>query len=661
MFRKIVVVSMFITFILLMMNSVVSANIVEEPKFFVSPINDAENVSAYNSEFYSTGLLTPEHLVGSYYAVSDDEYKVMSSLPSKWDWRKNNGVTPVQNQGNCGSCYAFGSIGMIESYIKVSEGKAYDLSEEQAKNCMWESTGCLGGTVQWAMNPFTQNGVILEKDFPYNPTSGLCQNIEPTLRITEWNLLSTEKALTNEQLKRYIIKAPIVTSLLVEGWNKSYNGSYVLSPDKEGKKHAVVLVGWDDSKGDENVSGHWIFKNSWGNKWGDSGYGYIEYNKGNVGTHVSIVGGYEDYNHNVHTINYDDAGWNDAFGAYGFDRIRGLCKFDIGTEDIKGIEFWTTGATSDIDLYLYDAFDGKKLGNLLYSYENLTYDEPGYHSVKITESINSATGKIVVVANIQNIDCVYFDDKVAPIAIDKKANNEVEKCYVSIGDPNHKWYDQWYDTSKLKMGDGTTNKADIALRLRINGTQKVACEYIFLETDGFVRNVTVGDSISFIVNCVDQYGSYADCNNITYSNTNKTVGIINDSTFIALVPGETIIQAIGECEYTKSNEIVIMVTPKEAHSKEYLTEEEFKERMADLQKQLDEVEKENENELLLIIDKLNNTHKFDKVIIRVPNDTVSVDTFDKMMDDIQEQIENMQNKRKTLYKSIIDLLNRIFD
>ena len=306
-----------------------------EPEFFsVIEGNISKDTSIEyepNDFFYATGLLIPEHLQNSHYAV---EMVSTTSLPSKWDWRTQDGVTSVKDQDNCGACYAFGSIGMIESYIKVNDGIPYDLSEEQGKNCMWETTGCLGGSVQWTMNPFTANGIITEGDYPYVQTSGICKDIEPTLRITEWNLLSTDKELSRDTLKSYIKKAPVVTSLVVEGWNQTYNGSYVLSIDKEGKPHAVVLVGWNDSTSDKNVSGHWIFKNSWGTSWGDNGYGYIEYDTAKIGTHVSVINGYEYYNPNLYTLNYDEAGWTLAFGAVGFDTIRGMAIYNLSNENV---------------------------------------------------------------------------------------------------------------------------------------------------------------------------------------------------------------------------------------------------------------------------------------------------------------------------------------
>lgn len=557
-------------YITLLIILTLSTTAMAQPEFFSVIPNTTEPIKNDESvHFYSTGLLIPEHLRGTQYVVSDN---AEHELTSKWDWRKHNGVTPVKDQGKCGSCYAFGAVGMVESGIKVYDGITYDLSEEQAKSCMWEIGGCAGGTVQWVMNPFTQNGIILEKDYPYSPTNGICYPFEPTLRLTDWHLISTDASPSRNQIKSYIKQAPVVTSLTVSGWERGYNGSYVLdTPDKEGKDHAVILVGWNDSISDENVSGHWIFKNSWGTGWGDNGYGYIEYDTAKIGTHMSILGGYEDYDPYTRTLNYDEAGWNGAFGAHGFDTIKCMARFNISTEEINGIEFWTTGVTSDIDLYLYDGFNDKKvnqyyIGNLtneLYSIENLSYPEPGYHSVSIDEKIVSTTGTVVVVASIKNIDCIYFNDKVAPIAVDNQGNTEYEKTFVSVGDPNSKWYGWWYDTRTLPMHDGSIGKADVALRLRISDGNP---EYknITISTTDPTENVSVGDTVNFTAVCIDNNDDEIYCGKITWFNDNATVGTlecsISSSTFTSLFEGNTTVYAKGN---KTSNSIPISVIPAE--------------------------------------------------------------------------------------------------
>jgi len=650
----------------------------DSPDFFTVQTDGNENeteIIDVDIDNYFTGFIVPEHLRGTEYVVSYSGTQT-TPLPSKWDWREHGGVTPVKNQGECGSCYAFGSLGMIESYIKIDSGKTYDLSEEQAKNCIFEATGCLGGSIQQTINPFTANGIILEKDMPYNPTNGFCQNIEPTLRITEWNLLSTEKALSRDTLKKYIMnEGPVVTSLVVTDWEKGYNGSYVLNPplppdpDTINKdRHAVVLIGWNDSMSDKNVSGHWLFKNSWGTSWGDNGYGKIEYDAANVGTHASIIGGYEKYNPEIYTLNYDDAGWTCSFGAIGFDCIRGMVIHNVNSSDeIEGIEFWTTGATSDIDLYLYDGWDGKKVprknyylgdfGNELYSVKNLKYDEPGYHSIKIDKDIVSSTDTIILIVDITNIDSVHDTDRVSPIAVDHKGPSEVEKTFVSVGDVNNKWYGWWYDAGALKLGSGKTEYADVALRLRVTGTEPTQCEYILIETEGYVRTANTGNKVNFTVNCVDEYGMPTTSTNITWHNSNETVGTMVGSVFNALAVGETTIHAEGTCKFTKSNDIKITVYKS---SKDYLTDEEFRVRVFELQDQLDEVNAQNTDELQKIMNLLNNSDS-SKTIVRMPNDAVSSETFNDMMDNLQKQIDDMKIESNSLFKKIIDRIIELFD
>lgn len=654
--------------IILILNilSIGTAFAVDEPPFFTSnQSRQTESISDNEYPFFSTGLMIPEHVQGTFYAVNSDQDDIVTSqLPSTWDWRLHDGVTPVTDQGNCGACYAFAAIGMVESYIKVHTGQTYDLSEEQVKNCMWEATGCLGGTVQWGMNPLITRGVILEKDMPYDPSSGSCTNTIPTLRVTDWKLLSTEKVLDKNTLKKYIYEnGPVATSLIVNNWAKEYNGSYVLSPKKDGAGHAVVIVGWNDSKSDENVSGHWIFKNSWSENWGDNGYGLIEYDTANIGTHVSVIGGFEDYDSKIHTLNYDDAGWNDGLGAIGFDCIRGMVIHDnISTEQkVKGIEFWTTGKTNDVDLYLYDGFEparNKKgyytgdFGNLLYSVENLKYNEPGYHSVKITDDVFSTTGRIVIVASVENEDCVYFDNKVAPIAIDKKGPSEFERTFVSVGDPKSPWFDWWYDASTMRYMNGQTGKNDVALRLRITGEEIIPCEYILIDTEDYIRSIEIGETVNFITNIIDKYGMPVECNDITWHVSDVTIGSMTDSTFTGKSAGNVTIFATGPCANVESNDIIISVRKA---SKTYLTDEEFRYQMEKLQKELDSLDDQNTDNLQIIFDALNKSNNVKKVII-TPNDMVSMDTFEEVVADFHKQIADMKNKSKSFVDKIVEYI-----
>ena len=658
------------------MLSVSISTVVADPAdhgFFSVDTNNTELEQTPNQDwdaFYATGLLIPEHLVNSEYVVGSNENIIASTYPARWDWREKNGVTPVKNQQRCGSCYSFGTIGMIEHVIKANTGITYDLSEEQAKNCVWQDRGCKGGTVLWNINLFTQHGIMTEADFPYHPENGLCSAIEPTLRITDWKLISTEEVPNKNILQRYIMEyGAVVTSLVVEDWALNYNGSYVLDQGEGTKNHCVVLVGWNDSIGDNNVSGHWIFKNSWGTSWGDNGYGYIAYENNTIGRHASVISDYEDYKPYESTLNYDEAGWTEAIGALGNDRIKGLCKYNVSDKNVTGIEFWTTGSTSDIDLYLYDGFDGVNLGNELFSMKNLYYVEPGYHSVSFDE-VHSPTGVIAVVAEITNIDCVYFDDKVAVIPIDTDGKMESGKTYVGVGNPDSQWYGLWYDMSTLLLGDGTTLGGDVAIRLRVIGADERYCTHILLNTDDFSTTAAVGDNVQFVSTCIDNMGCIMNCTNISYTSSNTTVGYMAEDVLVTLIEGlnEDVLVTLqkGKTNVTAryhniiSNNVTITVTES---GKLYLTEGEFEERVQELRADLDKLDNETTEYMMNITNVLNNS----KVNggggggTNLPDDMVSRDQFNVVIDELQDKINSMRSKSSTLYELILQIIHKIFD
>ncbi len=99
---------------------------------------------------------------------------VFQSLPSSWDWRTQGKITPVRNQGSCGSCYAFASIANVEARLLVAGEPAYDFSENNAKECNWDElndiyggTSCSGGNYDLLVNLFSQKGIVLESCDPY--------------------------------------------------------------------------------------------------------------------------------------------------------------------------------------------------------------------------------------------------------------------------------------------------------------------------------------------------------------------------------------------------------------------------------------------------------------------------------------------------------------
>jgi inhibitor of cysteine peptidase len=220
-------------------------------------------------------------------------------LPVSFDWRGAGILTPVRDQGNCGSCWAFGTIGPFEANLKwkkgLNDGQA-DLSEEFLLSCNTEGYSCNGG---WWVHGYhfnqtapnqSQPGAVREADFPYLAAQTSCsRDYGHPYRITGWHYVGNDGSIPPaESLKNAIYTYGPVAVAVCAGPNmQSYRGG-VFSVDEKnycggGVNHAVVLVGWNDSEGT------WIMRNSWGADWGEGGYMHISRAVSNIGYAATYV------------------------------------------------------------------------------------------------------------------------------------------------------------------------------------------------------------------------------------------------------------------------------------------------------------------------------------------------------------------------------------
>ncbi|MGV8026766.1 MAG: C1 family peptidase [Anaerolineaceae bacterium] len=213
------------------------------------------------------------------------------TLPSSFDWRNYGGVTPIRNQKSCGSCWAFATVGAMESAMAIKTGKYFDLSEQFLVSCNKDGWSCAGGGTA---HPYHYNklgksqtavGAVLEAEKPYTNSNGTCTTAynHPYV-LSLWSSISST---TVANLKNAIYTyGPIKVSICAGPKFQDYGGG-VFSSDESGycsgTNHAVVLVGWNDA------TGSWILRNSWGTGWGESGYMRIKYGISKVGSYASWV------------------------------------------------------------------------------------------------------------------------------------------------------------------------------------------------------------------------------------------------------------------------------------------------------------------------------------------------------------------------------------
>uniref|UniRef100_A0A3B3R5Y5 Cystein proteinase inhibitor protein salarin n=1 Tax=Paramormyrops kingsleyae TaxID=1676925 RepID=A0A3B3R5Y5_9TELE len=205
-----------------------------------------------------------------------------TGLPDTVDWRTKGLVTPVRNQGKCGSCWAFSAVGTLEGQMKLKTGKLIPLSPQNLVDCNRKNHGCNGGKMGLAFQYITENkGIDSENTYPYVGRQGSCHYTKQGRagycssykRIPKGNEMELQRAVATI--------GPL--SVAVDAGKASFhhykNGIY---NDKHchhsGINHAVVLVGY----GSDNGQQYWLVKNSWGQQWGENGFIRLARNSNNM-------------------------------------------------------------------------------------------------------------------------------------------------------------------------------------------------------------------------------------------------------------------------------------------------------------------------------------------------------------------------------------------
>jgi C1A family cysteine protease len=224
----------------------------------------------------------------------------VQTLPSSYDWRAANGVTPIKDQGDCGSCWAFSTVGPLESQILLQHGGTVDLSEQYLVSCNADGWSCNGGWFahDYHMNESGQDnngpGAVLDSADPYVSYSGVDPPCTATYnhpyKISNWAYVASESPVpTIEAIKQAIYTyGPISAAVYAGPKFQAYQGG-IFNTNESSREinHAIVLVGWNDDLGPNK--GYWILRNSWGTSWGQAGYMYIRYNVNLVGYAANFI------------------------------------------------------------------------------------------------------------------------------------------------------------------------------------------------------------------------------------------------------------------------------------------------------------------------------------------------------------------------------------
>jgi cathepsin H len=250
-------------------------------KSFQMGLNKYSDVDYENwSRDYLNAALDPACKSMNFEAMTEERMaRVLkeANMPENLDYRDKNGVSPVKDQGACGSCWTFATVGTLESAQLLKYGHFTPNSEQQIVDCaagFGDDAGCGGGLPPAAMEYLRYaGGIASEEAYPYTAKNGDCYFKEEmaivtvpqgSVNITEGDEVEMLHALYNH--------GPVAIGFEVIPAFRSYKSGVFSSKDclstAAAPNHNVLLVGY----GTEDGMDYWLLKNSWGASWGDHGF-----------------------------------------------------------------------------------------------------------------------------------------------------------------------------------------------------------------------------------------------------------------------------------------------------------------------------------------------------------------------------------------------------
>lgn len=400
----------------------------KEDNYFVS-LND---LSAYLDYSYTWNM--QENL-----ASAADTSESASIIPTKYDLREKGRVTRVRDQGAYGTCWAFASLGALESSLLPEEQVQYSV-DHMTLNNGFNLTQADGGEYTMGMAYLAAwRGPVYEEDDPYGDDE-TDETLSAVKHVQEMQVIDGKDY---EKIKEAVFKYGGVQTSIYNALRSSQSQSQYYNKKKnaycyigtEKPNHDVVIIGWDDSYSRENFSvdlegdGAFICQNSWGNEFGNEGVFYISYYDTNIGTHNVV------YTRVDETDNYDNiyqsdlCGWVGQLG-YNKESIYGANVYTAEQEEeLVAAGFYVTGKDSQYEIYVVRNFEDEESLEQMIPMASGKFSNAGYYTVDFDRGIVLEPGeRYAIVLHIITPGSVH------PLAIEYAADDATKDVILDDGE-----------------------------------------------------------------------------------------------------------------------------------------------------------------------------------------------------------------------------------
>lgn len=323
----------------------------------------------------------------------------LSFLPTKFDLREYHRMGKVEDQGALGTCWAFASLGALQSSMLPEERRYFSVDHMSLRNS-FSSDQTTGGEYTMGMAYLTSwQGPVYEKDDPYGDGVSV-DNLTAVKHVQEIQMLE-ERNL--QEIKEAIFKHGAVQSSLYfnqHDWRyyDSKKATYYYDGE-ERVNHDVTIIGWDDNYSSSRFAsqpagdGAFICQNSWGEDFGKDGIFYVSYYDSRISTHCISYTGIEANDNYDEIYQSDLCGWSGQLG-YSDSSVYAANVFKAKEDElVSGIGFYATGRNTTYELYVVPEFDGIDSLKEGWQVASGSLTKAGYYTIKPQSMLKVTSGK----------------------------------------------------------------------------------------------------------------------------------------------------------------------------------------------------------------------------------------------------------------------------